>query len=117
MRDLPDNVLGISATEKITGADYETILIPALEKKLQTNPKLRMLYHIATDFEGFEFSAIWDDAKLGMQHLSEWDRVALVSDHNIINSSVKFFVHLIKAQIKIFKGAELDEAKEWIAEQ
>jgi hypothetical protein len=30
---LPANVLGVSAEGKITGSDYETVLIPALDEK------------------------------------------------------------------------------------
>jgi hypothetical protein len=32
-------VLGVSAKEKVTRADYEKIFIPALEKKLKANKK------------------------------------------------------------------------------
>ncbi|MEQ8547118.1 MAG: STAS/SEC14 domain-containing protein [Cyclobacteriaceae bacterium] len=116
MKDLPESILGVFATEKITGEDYETILIPALEEKLKANAKIRMIYHIDGDFTGFEFSALWDDAKFGMKHLSEFERVALVSDHEMINSIVRFFSYMIKSEIKIFKDRELLEAKEWIIE-
>jgi hypothetical protein len=114
MRDLPDKVIGILATGKITSEDYERVLTPALKEKLKTNTKIRMLYHIDSDFTSFELGAIWDDAMLGIKHLSEIESVALVSDHEIINSLVKFFGHLIKAEIQIFKDSELDQAKEWI---
>ena len=113
--DLPDNVLGITANGKITGADYETILIPELEEKLKTHPKIRMLYELGNDFTGFDLSAMLDDAKVGMKHLSAWDRIALVSDHDMINSFVKFFGHLMKCEVRIFPDAELDKAKEWIS--
>ncbi len=32
MKGLPDDTLGISADGEITGTDYETVLIPALEE-------------------------------------------------------------------------------------
>lgn len=115
MRDLPDYILGVLATEKITGADYITILIPALEEKLKTHPKIRVLYHIKSDFIGFELSALWDDAKLGMKHLWGWERIALVSDHEMVNSFVMFFGHLLTCQIRIYRDTELEQAKEWIA--
>ncbi|WP_291105255.1 MULTISPECIES: STAS/SEC14 domain-containing protein [unclassified Flavobacterium] len=65
MKDLPDKVLGVTAEGKITGTDYETILIPALEEKLKTNKKIRMLYQLGNSFTGFEMSAMLDDAKMG----------------------------------------------------
>ena len=44
LEGLPDNVLGVSAEGKITGTDYETVLIPAIEKKLKEHKKIRMVY-------------------------------------------------------------------------
>jgi hypothetical protein len=72
MNDLPKNVLGISAEGKITGNDYETILIPALEEKLKANKEIRMLYQLGNNFTGFDLSAMLDDAKMGLKHLSAW---------------------------------------------
>lgn len=59
MNNLPDNVLGITAEGKITGKDYETLLIPALEEKLKVNKKIRMIYHFNISYSSllqFHFS-------------------------------------------------------------
>ncbi|HZK97193.1 MAG TPA: STAS/SEC14 domain-containing protein [Prolixibacteraceae bacterium] len=117
MNDLPDNVLGVSAEGKITGIDYETVLIPVLEEKLKANKKIRMIYQLGNDFSGFDMSALLDDAKMGMKHLSAWDRIALVSDHEMINSFAKFFGYLMTCELRIFKNDELEEAKKWISEK
>jgi hypothetical protein len=117
LNDLPDNVVGISAEGKLTGTDYETILIPVLEEKLKTHPKIRMLYQLGGSFSGFDLDAFLDDAKMGMKHLSSWDRIALVSDHEIINSFAKFFGYLMSCELRIYKDAELEKAKEWISEK
>ena len=116
MNDLPDNVLGVSAEGKITGTDYETVLIPAIEEKLKTNNKIRMLYHLGNNFTGFDLNAMMDDAKIGMKHLSAWDRIALVSDHELMNTFAKFFGYLLSCELRIFKNAELEEAKIWITD-
>jgi hypothetical protein len=116
MNDLPANVLGVSAEGKITGTDYETVLIPAIEKKLKEHKKIRMLYDLGSSFTGFDLSAMLDDAKMGMKHLSAWDRIALVSDHEMINTFAKFFGHMLSCELRIFKNVELEEAKKWISE-
>jgi hypothetical protein len=116
MSDLPGNVLGVSAEGKITGTDYETVLIPAIEKKLKEHKKIRMVYDLGSSFTGFDLSAMLDDAKMGMKHLSAWDRIALVSDHEMINTFAKFFGHMLSCELRIFKNAELEEAKKWISE-
>lgn len=116
MNDLPENVLGVSAEEKLTGTDYETVLIPAIEQKFKTNKKIRMIYQLGNIFSGFDFSAMLDDAKMGMKHLSAWDRIALVSDHEMINTFAKFFGHMLSCKLHIFKNGELEEAKKWITD-
>jgi hypothetical protein len=116
LEGLPDDVLGVSAEGKITGKDYETVLIPAIEKKLKEHKKIRMVYDLGSSFTGFDLSAILDDAKMGMKHLSAWDRIALVSDHAMINTFAKFFGHMLSCELRIFKNAELEEAKKWISE-
>ena len=116
MNDLPDNVLGVSAEGKITGKDYETVLIPAMEKKLKEHKKIRMVYDLGSKFTGFDLSAMLDDAKMGMKHLSAWDRIALVSDHEMINTFAKFFGHMLSCELRIFKNVEFEVAKKWISE-
>ena len=116
MSDLPDNVLGVAAEGKVTGTDYETVFISALEEKLKSNKKINILYQLGESFSGFDMSAMLDDAKMGMKHLSSWGRIAFVSDHEMINSFAKFFGFLMTCEVRIFKNAEIEEAKKWIAE-
>ncbi|MCX6170239.1 MAG: STAS/SEC14 domain-containing protein [Ignavibacteriales bacterium] len=117
MNDLPDNVLGVSAEGNITGTDYEAVLIPAVEKKLKANKKIRMLYHLGSSFTGFDLNAMLDDAKMGMKHLSAWERVAFVSDHELINTFAKFFGYMLSCELRIFRNSELDVAIKWISEK
>ena len=116
IKDLPDNVLGVSAEGKITAKDYETVLIPALEEKLKTHKSFRLLYHLGAGFTGIDFGAMIDDAKIGFKHISELERVALVSDHQMINTFARFFGHLMSCESRVFSDQELEEAKKWITE-
>ncbi len=67
LKGFPDNVLGVSAEGKITGTDYESVLIPAIEEKFKTNKKIRMIYELGGNFTGFDLSAMLDDAKIGYE--------------------------------------------------
>ena len=117
MNDLSDNILGVSAEGTVTGSDYETVLIPAVEKKLKSGKKIRMIYQLGLSFTGFDLTAMLDDAKLGMKHLAAWDRIALISDHQMINTFTNFFSYMLSCEIRIFKNAELENAKKWITEK
>jgi hypothetical protein len=113
--DLPANVLEIEDEGEVTGSDYETILIPAVEEKLKTNKKLNLLYYLGDNFSGFDLKAMVDDAGIGMKHLSVWDKIAVVSNHQVINVFVNFFGYLISGTVRVFKNTNLEMAKEWIA--
>ena len=117
MNGLTDNVLGASAMGEVTDEDYEFTLIPAVEEKLKTNKKVRLFYHLGSDFTGFELTAVFDDAKMGIKHLTSWDRIALVSDHHTINAFAKFFGHIFPCPVRIFKNTEFEDAKKWIIEK
>ena len=80
IQGLPENVLGFEAKGEVTGSDYESLLIPAVEELLARQKSIRFLYHLGEEFTGFDAKAMWDDARVGLQHLTAWERVAVVSD-------------------------------------
>ncbi len=117
LNGLPDNVIGVTAGGKITGTDYETVLMPAVAAKLKTHKKIGFLYQLGETFTGYDLSALWDDAKIGLEHFSAWEKVALVSDHEMINSFARFFSHIVSCEFRIFKNAEIEAAKTWISKK
>ncbi len=113
--DLPDNVLGFAAKGTVTAQDYEAVIIPAVEGFFSQHQKARFLYHLGQEFTGFEGAAMWDDAKLGLRHLSGWERVAVVSDAEWIRAAVKIFGFAMPGHVRVFHNSELADAKRWIA--
>ncbi len=113
---LPENVLGVSAEGEVSGSDYETVFIPAVENKLKVRSKIRLLYHLSSHFDGFDLTAAIDDAKTGMKNLASWERIALVSDHLSINLIAKFFGCLMSCEVQVFKNTDLQKAKQWIVQ-
>ncbi len=116
IQDMPDNVVAVSADGKVTGEDYEKVLIPAIEEKLKKHDKIRMLYMLGPEYAGFTADAVWDDAKVGIRHMTAFEKVAVVSDVNWIVHATKFFSFMMPCQVKVFGNDKLDEAKGWIRE-
>jgi hypothetical protein len=99
----------------VTAEDYEQVLIPAIQARLQAHKKVRLLYQLDRDFEGFTTGAMWDDAKFGLSHLTGFEAVALVTDVHWIADAVKFFSLLMRFPVQAFTNDQLDEAKQWVA--
>jgi hypothetical protein len=94
---LPQDVMAIEATGKVTHADYRDALIPKAEAMMGKGP-IRMLYVIGPEFTGFEVEALWDDSKFGLRHWHDFSHVAVVTDLTWIRFSL----------------SELAAAKDWI---
>ena len=112
--DMPDKVIGFTAKGKITGEDYESVLIPAVEQKLKDRSKINFLYYIGPDYGGFEAKAMWDDAKLGLKHFKAWQKVAVVSDVHWIRWAIRIFGVTMPGHIKVFSNDKLAEARHWV---
>ena len=119
---LPDNALGFTAKGNVTSEDYETVFIPAVEEKLKKHENVRLLYHLGNEFEKFEAGAMWDDAKVGLGHITNWEKIAIVTDVNWIEQAGKIFGFAIETMsvsgdVKVFHNSELEEAIKWIGEE
>jgi hypothetical protein len=112
---LPDQVLAFSAVGKITADDYETLLIPMVEEKLAKYGKVRLLYHLGTEFNRFSLIALWDDAKFGLAHWNEWEQIAVVTDVGWLRGMIQVFMWLIPSRFKLFQNEELEQARHWIS--
>lgn len=112
--DIADNVVALKGTGKLTGDDYEQVIIPAIEEKLKTYDKIRMLVQLTPTFSGLDAKAMWDDAKVGLKHLSHFEKIALVVDTEWIAQSFKIFGVMTPGEVKIFSNEQFDEAKTWI---
>ena len=114
--DMPDNVVAVSAKGKVTGEDYDKVLIPSIEERLKRHQKIRVLYQLGKDFSGFSAVAMWEDAKVGIRHLTAFERIAVVSDVDWIIGAVKVFAFLIPCPLKIFRNEKLPEAIIWVSQ-
>ena len=110
----PDNVLAFVCSGRVTKADYDAVLVPAVLNVLKTHDKVRLYYETAADFDGLDPSAIWEDFKVGLEHLTRWERVAVVTDIDWIKSTMWFFGFLMPGMMKLFPTSEAAQARAWI---
>lgn len=114
--DMSENVVAVSAKGKVTGEDYDNVLIPAIEDSLLRNKRIRVLYQLGPDFSGFTAEAMWGDAKVGIRHLTAFEKIAVVSNVTWIINAVKIFAFVIPCPVKIFSNEQLSEAKAWVSQ-
>ena len=75
---LPEGVIGFEASGKIAAEDYRDVVMPAIEEAAKSG-EIRFLM-VMRDFDGISGGAVWQDLKVGFEHLRGWKRIALVTD-------------------------------------
>jgi hypothetical protein len=112
LENMPDGVIGLEASGEVSGDDYRDVMVPALNGALESGG-VRLLYVVAEDTK-FTAGAAFQDAKLGLGHLKGWERVAVVTDEDWLENSIKAFGWLMPGEVKVFDDDEVDEATAWL---
>ena len=112
---MPAGVLGLEAIDDVEKDDYENVLLPAVEAAIAEHGKVRLVYVLGPDFDDYEGEAAWEDLKLGTRHPAAFERIAIVTDARWAGPAIKVFSVLWPGQMRAFRLAELETAKEWAA--
>ncbi len=110
----PSNVVAFVCKGRVTKADYDAVLVPAVLNALRTHGKVRLYYETDADFAGIDLGAAWEDFKVGMEHFTRWERIAVVTDVEWIKHTVRFFSFLMPGATKLFSRSEAAQAREWM---
>ena len=59
---------------------------------------------------------MWEDFKVGMEHFTRWERMAVVTDVDWIKHTMQFFSFMMPGEMRIFPALQkLRRARAWIA--
>lgn len=115
LNDVALNVAGFRATGRVSKDDYETIVKPVVESKLQSAGKIHFLLYLETDVANFSAGAWIEDGLLGLKHFTKWHKMAIVSDQEGVRTFTDAFSFVAPGEAKGFTTSEYEEAKEWVA--
>ena len=110
IKELPDNVVGIVARGRVTNEECDTVLRPAMELSLKRHGKIRLYYEIGSRFPG----AGWDDLDIAIDHLPQWERIAVVTDTGWVRQTVNALRFLLASEVRVFTTVEAKEGRVWI---
>lgn len=108
------NILVLSATGKLTDKDYKEVLIPRLEAIIRSHGKARLLLDMGDEFHGWEAAAAWDDARFGLAHRNDFEKMGVIGGPKWVEWSLKIGALAISGEIKSFPSSERKQAMRWI---
>ena len=114
LNEFPETTVAVACEGQVTRADYEKILIPRVNDALARHGKLRLYYEMGPAFSGIDAGAVWEDTKRGLEHLSRWEKMALVTDVQWVRLAVGAFRFLMPGRLRLFNTSQTEEARAWI---
>src|SRR5438093_1054743 len=113
IKNLPEHVIGFRATGKVDKEDYEKILIPIVDNEAKKFGQLNFLLVLDTDVSNYSIGAWIDDALIGVKHLTQWHKIAIVSSQKAVVTLTDTLGHLIPGKSKGFLLTDLEDAIKW----
>jgi hypothetical protein len=113
LTDLPKGVIGFAMAGTIHAEDYRDVLLPAVERAVAAGD-VRVVI-VVNGFDGMSAGALWQDLKMGVEHLGAWKRIALVTDVEWMVHLANLFGWMTPGEMKHFALAHREEAIGWVA--
>jgi SpoIIAA-like len=113
MNGLPAGVIGFEASGKLAAEDYRDVVLPVLQQAAETG-EVRFLI-VMRDFGGITGGALWQDLKVGIEHLRAWKRIALVTDIGWMSHLTDLFGWMTPGETRTFSVEEKEQAIQWVA--
>jgi hypothetical protein len=110
---LPPGVTGFEIEGKVKAEDFRDVVLPAVERAA-ANGDVRFVI-VIPDFDGMSGGALWQDLKLGIEHIRAFKRIALVTDIGWVHHLTGLFGWMTPGETKIFSTTERDAAIAWVA--
>ena len=108
---LPDNVVAILVKGRVTNEDCDKVLKPLLENLLKRHDKVRLYYEIGCRFPG----AAWEDLRIGIDSIPQWERVAVVTDVGWVRHTVNALRFVIPGEVRVFPTNQSYQGCAWIS--
>lgn len=114
LHDLPPGVIGFEAHGELHADDYREVLLPAIDGEIAAGREVRVVL-VFPAWDGVSAGAVGEDLKMGLEHLSRWKRIALVTDVEWMVHATHLFGWMTPGEMRTFPLAERAAAAAWAA--
>ncbi|WP_316829293.1 STAS/SEC14 domain-containing protein [Pedobacter aquatilis] len=114
---LPDNIFAVRATGEVDSNDLKNVLLPGLQRTADRFNEIRYMLVLDTAVKNFTAGAWIQDAKAGLQHFTQWKKIAIVTSEKSVEWFTAIFNMATPGRSKGFKPDELEKAEAWLSEE
>jgi len=114
LKDMPLGIEALRAVGKVSKEDYDQVMEPLLAGARREGKRVRFLYELGADFDGFTASAAWEDAKVGLHYMRLFEACAVVTDLVWIRDATRLARFMMPCPVQVFGNQERDKAISWL---
>lgn len=111
--NLPQNTVGLEVNGEVTKDEYDSIVVPKMEQLANQQGEINYIVVLKSGITSFTTGVWWDDFKMAVKHYSKWNKIAVVTDQQLVENVTNIFGFVFPGQHRVFKLNELDEAITW----
>jgi len=114
--DVPNNMVGFRADGEVTKEDFE-MAKEQVAQLVEKTGKLNYLLFLDNSPKDFTLGAWLQDALLGINNLTKWNRAAIISDSEAVIKFTDVFSKLMPGEFRGYSKTEYDKAVNWVSER
>ena len=111
---LPSNMVGFRSSGEVTKEDFE-IVKKEVAVLVEKTGKLNYLLFLDNSPKDFTMGAWLQDALLGINNITKWNRAAIVSDSDTVIKFTDTFSKVMPGEYRGFRKEEYDVAVDWVS--
>ena len=109
-----EGILILRPKARLQAADFESVA-KEIDPYIEANGKLHGLLIEAESFPGWsDFAALVAHLKFVRDHHRKIEKIAVVSDSNVLSVAPKIATNFVKADIRTFDQSQRDAALDWL---
>lgn len=112
---LPENMAGFRADGEVTKQDLEMVR-EEVAKLVEKTGKLNYLLFLDNSPKDFTPGAWLQDALLGIENITKWNRAAIVTDIEGVITFTDGFSKIMPGEFRGYHKNQYDEAVKWVSE-
>ena len=116
LKDTPNTMVGFVVTHEATKEDFDKVVLPAVYELVNRSDKLNYLFVLETPLKNFKISTWMKDAMVGLNNFDKWNRAAIVTNEEEVESFTALFNTEMPGEFRGFNHDEINEAIRWVGE-
>ena len=111
-----NSIIAVKASETLSKKDFDK-LAPTLKEFVASNQDCHLLLTLER-FKGWDdVSSFWEDLKLDVEFIGEFDRIAIVGEKKWQKWGTNLLDSLTKTELNFFEITNADDAWLWLTDK